>query len=349
MNEKRHHYRWLAACAAKNTAYATRFLFFLIFLFIESNSNIGLYTKWETVTPVFPAPGGPFFNAPSKDARRTRRQSGRVHQGQRAGQCLTLRSRTSLLAGPLHTVAKSRRSSARASAVDSCLAFTTVRLRVCNTWGSPRACCRSQSLAWAAGSSDSCSSPSASPSRSASSASTLRPDDSSSSAAEGPSRRTRRVVPPQPGTRPMRTWTNWIWALGSMSRKSQAVVSSAPPPRALPWTRQALSRGRSCRAVRASCMRADIWAPCSGESRARIMSRSPPEQNRSPSLSSSSALPRGQASSSATASCSATIISPEKELRLPGWLKTSSPMPEVSSLRRDTEPPRKPRNLVRVS
>mmetsp|Transcript_47173 Transcript_47173/g.118814 ORF Transcript_47173/g.118814 Transcript_47173/m.118814 type:complete len:283 (+) Transcript_47173:2311-3159(+) len=89
-----------------------------------------------------------------------------------------------------------------------------------------------------------------------------------------------RVAPPHPVVTPMRDCANWILAVLHATRKSQAVITSAPPPIANPSMWAMEMQGALCSKDRVCCMRTHIKSPMGGAcSFFRMEFRSPPVQN----------------------------------------------------------------------
>lgn len=130
--------------------------------------------------------------------------------------CLDLLARACRLAGPPHTVPNTSFSVLRASVSGSSLPDNTTFFTAWITGTGPlvyrlsqfSAFCWWTSASWASWSAS--TTPSASPIHRPSSESTFTAPPSSFNAFWLPTMRTSRAAPPQPGTRPMCLWTNWI-------------------------------------------------------------------------------------------------------------------------------------------
>ena len=102
------------------------------------------------------------------------------------------------------------------------------------------------------------------PSCSARAASTGSPVRHSSSAAARPASRSRRWVPPKPGTRPspISGWPSR--AVSAAMRRWQHIASSSPPPRAKPFTIAITGLGRRSKRRIMRCPRRAKSRPCAG-------------------------------------------------------------------------------------
>lgn len=89
-------------------------------------------------------------------------------------------------------------------------------------------------------------------------------------------------MPPQPQLTPMRAWTNWTLDPGAITLKSAAVLSSAPPPSALPRQATVTSGARRSR-VSVFVMSSAMSTPCAGLAILSARWKSAPEQKADPS------------------------------------------------------------------
>ena len=160
-----------------------------------------------------------------------------------------------------------------------------------------------------------------SPALRASSAVRTRPVASRSSAAAGPTARIRSVPPPQAletfsvaCVKPMR-------ACGAATRRSHASASSAPPPRATPFSAATVGTGNARIASSTVAPSAARASASSGSRTAASSARSPPAQNAiSPAPAISARRRSACAACASKTTRSSRSASRESALRFPGRL-----------------------------